>query len=49
MWAGVIGGVSLNLFCYSFEFSAAVMAPLIPPLMGIAPVAYSPPSTFILV
>jgi hypothetical protein len=49
MWASVIEGVRLNLFCFSFEFSATVMGPLIPELTRIATVARSPPSTFVVV
>jgi hypothetical protein len=48
MWPSVIEGVSLDLLCFSFEFSATVMSPLIPALTGIVPVA-SPPSTFVVV
>ncbi len=48
MWSSVIKGVGLDLLCFSFEFSAAVMSPLIPVLMRIATVA-SPPSTFVVV
>jgi hypothetical protein len=42
MWASVIEGVSLNLFCFSFEFFTAVMGPLILALMGIAMVPTPP-------
>jgi hypothetical protein len=48
MWPSFIEGVGLNFLCFSFEFSAAVMSPLIPALTGIAAVA-SPPSTFVVV
>jgi hypothetical protein len=48
MWPSVIEGVGLDLFCFSFDFFAAVMAPLIPALTGIAMVA-SPPLTFIVI
>jgi hypothetical protein len=41
MWASVIKGVGLNLCCFPFEFSAAVLCPLIPLLTGIATVAFS--------
>ncbi len=49
MWAGISEGVRLDLYHFSFEFSAAVMGPLIPELTGIAMVARSPPLTFIVV
>jgi hypothetical protein len=48
MWPSVIEGVGLNLLCFSFEFSAAVMGPLIPALTGIATVA-SPLLTFVVI
>jgi hypothetical protein len=48
MWPSVIKGVGLNLLCFSFKYSAAVMGPLIPVSTGIAKVA-SPPSTFVVV
>jgi hypothetical protein len=48
MWPSVIEGVGLDLLHFSSEFSAAVMGPLIPALMGIATVA-SPPSMFVVV
>jgi hypothetical protein len=48
MWPSVIEGVGLDLLCFSSEFSAAVMGPLIPALTGIAMVA-SPPSTFVVI
>ncbi len=48
MWPSVIKGVGLDLLHFSFEFSAAMMSPLIPALMGIAKVA-SPPSTFVVI
>jgi hypothetical protein len=48
MWPSVIKGVGLDLLCFSFEFSATMMSPLIPALTGIATVA-SPPSTFVVV
>jgi hypothetical protein len=46
MWASVIEGVGLNLFCFSFEFFTAVMGPLILALTGIGMVAHSPFSRF---
>ncbi len=48
MWPSVIEGVGLDLLCFSSEFSAVVMAPLIPSLMGIATVAFLP-STFVVI
>jgi hypothetical protein len=48
MWASVIKSVGLDLFCFTFEFSAGVMGPLISALTGIAMVAF-PPLTFIVV
>ncbi len=49
MWASIIQDVDLDLFCFSFEFSTAMMGPLIPALTGIVTVARSPPSTFVVV
>ena len=48
MWPNVIRGVGLDLLCFYFEYSTAVMGPLIPALTGIAMVAF-PPLTFIVV
>ncbi len=48
MWPSVIEGVGLDLLCFSFEFSTAVMPPLIPALTGIATVV-SPLLTFVVV
>ncbi len=48
MWASVIEGVGLDLLCFSFKFSAAVMGPLIPALTETATVA-SPPCMFVVV
>jgi hypothetical protein len=48
MWPNVIRGVGLDLLCFYFEYSTAVMGPLIPALTGIAMVA-SPPSMFVVV
>jgi hypothetical protein len=43
MWASVIKVVGLDLFCFSFEFSAAVM------VTGIMTVAHSPPLMFVVI
>jgi hypothetical protein len=48
MWPSVIEGVCLNLLRFSFEFSTALMSPLVTALTGIATMA-SPPLMFIVV